>query len=165
MPVVWKFKCIGYIHGALTNSARLQSRPLYYFIWRGIMLFSAWWSRHSNVNQLSARLESLLSEIYFFCAGNQLLFFYVEICVHTRYICSSEIYFFCEHVRTPVECWNGIRHIRLTCSRARLACSYFAKAQPCRPYFTHWNRTKVNTYCLLLSSFFFFSLPCLSQGQ
>ena len=34
-----------------------------------------------------------------------------------------------------------------------MACSYFAKAQPCGSDFTHRNRTQVNTR-LLLSSFF-----------
>ena len=50
-------------------------------------------------------------------------------------------------------CWNDVGRIRLTGSRAQLACSYFVKVQPSRPDFTHQNRTQVNAYHLLLSSF------------
>ena len=50
-------------------------------------------------------------------------------------------------------CWNDIRRIPLTGSRARLVCSYFTKAQLCGPDFTHWNWTQENTHHLLLSSF------------
>ena len=39
-----------------------------------------------------------------------------------------------------VEMASGVFH-----SQARLTCSYFAKAQPCGPDFTHWNRTQVDT--------------------
>ena len=53
---------------------------------------------------------------------------------------------------TPVACWNDIWHIRLTCSWAPLACSFYAKAQLRRPDITHQNQTQVNTYRLLLSS-------------
>ena len=60
------------------------------------------------------------------------------------------------HTCTPVVCWNDSRHIRLTGSRAWLACSYFTKAKPCRPDFTCRNWSQVNTYCLLLSSFVHF---------
>ena len=48
---------------------------------------------------------------------------------------------------------NDVRHIQLTCLQARLACSYFTKAQPCGTDFTHPNWTQVTTYHLLLSSF------------
>ena len=50
-------------------------------------------------------------------------------------------------------CWNDIGRIRLNVLRARLVCSYFAKAKPCGPDFTHQNRIQVNTCHLLLSSF------------
>ena len=53
----------------------------------------------------------------------------------------------------PVACWNGVGRILLTGSQAWLACSYFTKAQPWGPDFTHRNLTQVNTYHLLLSSF------------
>ena len=53
-------------------------------------------------------------------------------------------------------CWNDVGHIRLTGSQAWLACSYFAKVQPCGLDFTHWNQTQENTYRLLLSSFVHF---------
>ena len=43
-------------------------------------------------------------------------------------------------------------------SQAWLACSYFAKVQPCGSDFTHRNRAQVNTYHLLLSSFFLFNV-------
>ena len=46
--------------------------------------------------------------------------------------------------------------IWLSGSWARLACSYFPKAQPCGPDFAHRNWTHVNTCCLLLSSFVHF---------
>ena len=55
--------------------------------------------------------------------------------------------------RMPVMCRNGVGCILLTVSQARLVCSYFATTQLCRPDFTHWNRTQVNTYRQLLSSF------------
>ena len=68
------------------------------------------------------------------------------------------------HARTSVACWNDVGRIRLTCSQARLACSYLTKAQqPSGLDFAHWNRTQVNTCCLLL--FIFCSLPSSSQGQ
>ena len=54
--------------------------------------------------------------------------------------------------RTPEACWNDIGCIWLTCSRARPACSYFTKTQPCGPDFLRKNWTQVNTYHLLLFS-------------
>ena len=57
------------------------------------------------------------------------------------------------HACTPVVCWNDVGHIQLTGSWARLASSYLAKAQGCRPDFTYGSWTQVNTSCLLLSSF------------
>ena len=53
----------------------------------------------------------------------------------------------------PVMCRNGVGCILLTVSQARLACSYFAKVQPCGPDCTYGNWTEVNTCRLLLSSF------------
>ena len=50
------------------------------------------------------------------------------------------------HARTPVAYWNDCGRVRLKGSQARLACSYFAKVQPCGPDFTNRNRTQVNTY-------------------
>ena len=57
------------------------------------------------------------------------------------------------HASTLVACGNGVGRIQLTCSQAWLACSYFARAKPSKPDVTHRNRTWVNSYCLLLSSF------------
>ena len=53
----------------------------------------------------------------------------------------------------PVAGWNDVRRTWLTGSWAQLVCSYFTRVQPCRLDLTHRNRTQVNTYCLLLSSF------------
>ena len=55
------------------------------------------------------------------------------------------------HTCTPVACWNDVGHIQLTGSW--VVYSYFAKAQSCRPDFTHRNQTQVNTSDLLLSCF------------
>ena len=50
----------------------------------------------------------------------------------------------------PIRQWHVemVLGVRLTCSRAWLACSYFAEAQLCEPDFTHQNQTQVNSYCL-----------------
>ena len=61
-----------------------------------------------------------------------------------------------------VACWNDVGHIRLTCSWAKLACSYFIKAQLCGPDLAHQNRTEENVSC---ATSIFCSLPCSSKGQ
>ena len=69
------------------------------------------------------------------------------------------------HARTPAACWNDVGHIRFTGSQARLACSYFANVQQCRLDLTYQNRTQVNAYCLLLSSFVHFHVRVKAMGN